>query len=126
MKQNLPHGVSNVVSNCDDGSNGSVQNPELASILDTCLKPFTLLMMSTNLLALWMLCHSTKLRVLGSNHTRSLLFGLMTITRAWTQSLALLISNFLMTPQVSTFYLVLPLVWVELHGEHDMVNIQLV
>ena len=28
--------------------------------------------------------------------------------------------------QVSTFCLILPLVWVELHGEHDKVNIQLV
>ena len=98
MKQNLPHGVSEVVSNCDDGSNGKVQNLESTSILDTCLKPFTLLIIFMNLLALWMLCHSTELRVLGSKHTRNLPLGLMTVTRAWTQSLASLIPNFLMTP----------------------------
>ena len=102
------------MSNCDNGSNGRVKNPESASILDTCLKPFTLLIISTNLLALWTLCHSTELRVLGSKHTRNLPLGLMTKTRAWTQSLASLMSNFLMYSQVSTFCLVLPLVWVEL------------
>ena len=52
-----------------------------------------------NLLALWMLYHSTELRDLGSKHTHNLLLGLMTITRAWTQSLASLMSNFLMTPK---------------------------
>ena len=98
MKQNLPHGVSNVLSNCDDGSNGRVPNLELASILGTCLKPFTLLIISMNLLALWMLCHSTELRVLGYKHTCNFPLGLMTITRAWTQSLASLMSSFLMTP----------------------------
>ena len=96
MKQNLPHGVSNVVSNCDDGSKGRVQNLESVSILDTCLKPLTLLIISTNLLALWMLCCSTELRVQGSKHTHNLPLGLMTITRARTQSLASLMSNFLM------------------------------
>ena len=37
MKQNLPHGVLNVVSNCDSSSIGKVQKPELASIFDTFL-----------------------------------------------------------------------------------------
>ena len=93
---------------------------------ETYLMPITLLMMSTNLLTLWTLCHGTELRVLGSKHTRNLPLGLMTITGAWTQSLASLISNFLMTPQVSTFCLILPSGWIDLHGEHDEVNIQLV
>ena len=34
-KQNIPHGVLNVVSNCDSSSIGKVQKPELASIFDT-------------------------------------------------------------------------------------------
>ena len=85
MKQNLPRRVSNVLSNCDNGSNGRVQNQELVSTLDTCLKPITLLIISTNLLALWTLCCSTELNILGSKHACNLLLGLMTITRVWTQ-----------------------------------------
>ena len=38
-------------------------------------------------------------RVLGSKHTPNLPLGLMTITRAWTQSLASLMSNFLKSPK---------------------------
>ena len=54
-------------------------------------------MMSTNLWALCMLCHSTEFRVRGSRHTHSLPLGFTTRTKACIQSDASLISSFLMT-----------------------------
>ena len=82
MKQNLPQGVSNGVNNWEDGSRERVQNLQLASILDMCVKPFTLLIIFMNLFTLWTLCCNTVLRVLGSKHTHNLPLGLMTMMRA--------------------------------------------
>ena len=100
MKQYLPHGMLNVVKSWDWSSIGRVQNPLLASILDTFVTFLMEEVKSWNVLTLWTLNHNALLMVQGSKHTLSLPFGLQTKTRLWHQSVALLMSNFLMTPRL--------------------------
>ena len=70
MKQYLPHGVLNVVNNCDSCDIGKVQNPLFASILEIFLTPLMLELISWNVCELCTLNLSTLLIILGSRQTQ--------------------------------------------------------
>ena len=78
-------------------SSGRVQNPELASILLQYVKPQIWAIISTYLCALCMLCCRIAFKVHGFKHTHNFPLGFTASTKAYTQSDALLMSNFLMT-----------------------------
>ena len=85
MKQYLPHGVLNVVNNCDSSDIGEVQNPLFASILESFLTPLMLELISWKVHELCTLNLSALLIVLGSRQTHSLPLGFLTRTKLCTQ-----------------------------------------
>ena len=79
---------------------GRVQNPLLASILETFVTFLMEDVTSWKVLALWMLNLRALFMVRGSKHTCNLPLGFQTKTKLWHQSVALFISSFLITPSV--------------------------
>ena len=83
---------------------GSIQNPELASILLTFLTLLMLDVTSWNVCELWTLNLRALLIVLGSRQTLNLPFGFHTRTKLWHQSVASLMSNLQVTASCSILF----------------------